>query len=60
MLSHSQHTEVMPADLSKELELGEGVIVATGCFQEPIVDRLVRELLGSSPTHSDDAVCVNL
>lgn len=53
-------TKVVPADLSKELQLSEGVVVAAGCFQEPIADRLVRELFGGSTSHSDDAVGVVL
>lgn len=52
------HTEVVAAHLCIEFELCKGVTVATGSFQEPVTDWLIREALSFTATDEDDAVRV--
>ena len=51
-------TKVVAAHLCVELELGEGIAVAAGGLEEPIADRLLRQLFGSGSAHSNDAIWV--
>ena len=51
-------TEVVAAHLWIEFELNEGVIVATGSFEEPVTDWLIHKVFGSAATDKDDAIRV--
>lgn len=51
-------TEVVAAHLCIEFELSEGIIVATGSFEEPVADWLIHKAFGAATADVDNAIRV--